>query len=149
MGIIVIIPLFIWFKNLGWVNTYMPLIVPAWFGGAFYIFLLRQFFMTIPQELSDAARIDGASEFRSFYQIILPLAKPALATVLLFEFLARWRDFLGEKVHDFVGPLLLSPGARYRMAASDGGVTDPDNPDHHPLFLHATHVHSGHHADGY
>jgi len=96
---VTIIPLFIWFKNLGWINTYAPLIVPAWFGGAFYIFLLRQFFMTIPQELSDAARIDGAGEFRSFVQIILPLARPALATVLLFEFLARWRDFLGPLIY--------------------------------------------------
>ncbi len=96
---VTIIPLFIWFKNLGWINTYAPLIVPAWFGGAFYIFLLRQFFMTIPKELSDAARIDGAGEFRSFAQIILPLARPALATVLLFEFLARWRDFLGPLIY--------------------------------------------------
>ena len=96
---VTIIPLFIWFKNLGWINTYAPLIVPAWFGGAFYIFLLRQFFMTIPQELSDAARIDGAGEFRSFLQIILPLARPALATVLLFEFLGRWRDFLGPLIY--------------------------------------------------
>lgn len=96
---VTIIPLFVWFKNLGWINTYAPLIVPAWFGGAFYIFLLRQFFMTIPQELSDAARIDGAGEFRSFAQIILPLARPALATVLLFEFLARWRDFLGPLIY--------------------------------------------------
>ncbi len=96
---VTIIPLFIVFKQLGWINTYLPLIVPAWFGGAFYIFLLRQFFMTIPQELSDAARIDGASEFRSYFQIILPLAKPALATVVLFEFLARWRDFLGPLIY--------------------------------------------------
>ncbi|MCD6291700.1 MAG: carbohydrate ABC transporter permease [Anaerolineae bacterium] len=96
---VTMIPLFIVFKNLGWINTFLPLIVPAWFGGAFYIFLLRQFFMTIPQELSDAARIDGASELRSYLQIVLPLAKPALATVALFEFLGRWRDFLGPLIY--------------------------------------------------
>src|SRR5438132_141584 len=72
-----------------------PLLVPHFFGDAFYIFLLRQFFMTIPQELSEAARIDGAGELRIFTRIVLPLAKPALATVALFEFLARWRDFFG------------------------------------------------------
>ncbi len=96
---VTIIPLFVQFTRFKWINTYLPLIVPAWFGGAFYIFLLRQFFMTIPQELSDAARIDGASEFRTFYQIVLPLARPALATVLLFEFLARWRDFQGPLIY--------------------------------------------------
>jgi len=96
---VTIIPLFVQFTRFKWINTYLPLIVPAWFGGAFYIFLLRQFFMTIPQELSDAARIDGAGEFRSFHQIILPLARPVLATVLLFEFLARWRDFQGPLIY--------------------------------------------------
>lgn len=96
---VTIIPLFVWFRQLGWLGTFLPLIVPHWCGGAFYIFLLRQFLMTIPQDLSDSARIDGASEFRAFSQVILPLAKPALATVALFEFLARWRDFLGPLIY--------------------------------------------------
>ncbi|MEM7029858.1 MAG: carbohydrate ABC transporter permease [Chloroflexota bacterium] len=93
------IPLFLVFKNLGWVNSFLPLIVPHWFGGALYIFLLRQFFMTIPMELSEAARIDGASEFRIYWGIIIPLAKPALATVAIFEFIARWRDYLGPLIY--------------------------------------------------
>jgi multiple sugar transport system permease protein len=96
---VTLIPLFIVFKNLGWVGDFRPLIVPHFFGGAFYIFLLRQFFMTIPMELSEAARIDGAGEFRIYWSVILPLAKPALATVAIFEFIARWRDYLGPLIY--------------------------------------------------
>lgn len=96
---VTLIPLFLVFKNLGWVGDFRPLIVPHFFGGALYIFLLRQFFMTIPMELSEAARIDGASELRTHWSIILPLAKPALATVAIFEFIARWRDYLGPLIY--------------------------------------------------
>lgn len=96
---VTMIPLFIVFKNLGWVNSWLPLIVPHWFGGALYIFLLRQFFMTIPMELSEAARIDGANEFKIYYSIILQLSKPALATVAIFEFIARWRDYIGPLIY--------------------------------------------------
>ncbi len=96
---VTMIPLFITFAKLGWVNTFKPLIVPAFLGNAFYIFLLRQFFMTIPAELSDAARIDGASEFGIFSRIILPLSKPVLAVVALFQFLGSWNDFLGPLIY--------------------------------------------------
>jgi len=96
---VTMIPLFVIFSDLGWVGTYLPLVVPRFFGAAFYIFLLRQFFMTIPQELTDAARIDGASEMRIYTSLILPLAKPALATIVVFEFLARWRAFLGPMIY--------------------------------------------------
>jgi len=96
---VTMIPLFLVFRTLGWVGTPLPLIVPAFFGSPFFIFLLRQFFMTIPQELSEAARIDGASEFRIFGSVILPLAKPALAVIALFEFLNAWRDFLGPLLY--------------------------------------------------
>jgi multiple sugar transport system permease protein len=96
---VTLIPLFLVFKNLGWVGDFRPLIIPHFFGGALYIFLLRQFFMTIPIELSEAARIDGASELRIYRSIILPLAKPALATVAIFEFIARWRDYLGPLIY--------------------------------------------------
>jgi multiple sugar transport system permease protein len=96
---VTLIPLFLVFKNLGWNNSFLPLIVPHFFGSALYIFLLRQFFMTIPMELSEAARMDGASEFRIYWAIILPLAKPALATVAIFEFIARWRDYLGPLIY--------------------------------------------------
>lgn len=93
------IPLFILFKHMGWTNTYKPLIIPAFFGSPFYIFLLRQFFRTIPMELSDAAKVDGATELTIYLRIILPLVKPALTTVALFEFLARWNDFMGPLIY--------------------------------------------------
>jgi multiple sugar transport system permease protein len=83
------------FQMLG---TYKPLWLPAWFGNAFNIFLLRQFFMTIPKELSEAARIDGCNEFSIFWRIVLPLARPALAVVALFSFMGVWNDFLGPLV---------------------------------------------------
>lgn len=96
---VTMIPLFLVFRSLGWVGTYKPLIIPSFFGNGFYIFLLRQFFRTIPQDLSDAAYIDGCSEFRIYLTIMLPLAKPALATVALFSFLASWGDFLGPLIY--------------------------------------------------
>jgi multiple sugar transport system permease protein len=95
----VVIPsLYVLFKQLGWIGTFRPLWVPAWFGGAFSIFLLRQFFMTIPRELDEAARIDGCSHMGILTRIILPLSKPALATVVLLQFAGSWNDFLGPLV---------------------------------------------------
>jgi len=97
---VTMIPLFVLFKNLGWLNTFKPLIVPAFFGGgAFNIFLLRQFFLTIPSELFDAARIDGCSEWRIYWNIVLPLAKPALATVAILTFMMTWNDFFGPLIY--------------------------------------------------
>ena len=97
---VIMIPQYIMFKYLGWIDTYLPLIVPNWFGGGvFNIFLLRQFFRTIPGDLSEAARIDGASELRIYWQIILPLAGPALAVVAIFTFLNTWNDFLGPLIY--------------------------------------------------
>ena len=96
---VTMVPLFIVFSKLGWVNSYGPLIVPSFFGSAFFIFLLRQFFMSIPRDLIDAAKIDGASYIRIYAQIVLPLAKPAMFTVALFQFLNSWRDFLGPLIY--------------------------------------------------
>jgi multiple sugar transport system permease protein len=96
---VTMIPVYILFHRLGWVGTYLPLIVPAFFGSPFFIFLLRQFFMTIPMELSDAARIDGCSEPGIFWRIILPLAKPALATTMLLSFLWTYTDYLGPLIY--------------------------------------------------
>jgi len=98
-GQVTLIPLFVVFKQLGLVGTFYPLILPSFFGNAFYIFLLRQFFMTVPKELSEAARIDGASEIGIYVRILLPLVKPALATIALFEFIRQWKDFLGPLVY--------------------------------------------------
>lgn len=93
------IPLYLVFRNLNWINTYYPLIVPTFLGSPFFIFLLRQFFMSLPEELADAGRVDGASEFRIFTQIILPLAKPALAVVALFQFIGSWNDYFGPLIY--------------------------------------------------
>ena len=92
---VVLIPTFLLFKALGWLDTLLPLIVPSFFGGgAFFIFLLRQFFLTIPRELDEAAKIDGANSLQIRVRILLPLARPALATTAIFSFLAHWNDFL-------------------------------------------------------
>lgn len=97
---ITIVPSFIIFTRLGWVDTILPLTVPYFFGGgAFNIFLLRQFFRTIPEELADAARIDGCTEFGIYWRIMMPLSKPALITVAIFTFLAAWNDLLGPVVY--------------------------------------------------
>jgi multiple sugar transport system permease protein len=96
---VTMVPLFIMFSKLHWTNTFLPLIVPCFFGNAFYIFLLRQFFLGIPRELSEAARIEGASELQILWHIILPLARPALFTVALFQFLFSWNDFLGPLIY--------------------------------------------------
>jgi multiple sugar transport system permease protein len=96
-GYVLLIPNFLLFWKLGWLNTYLPLIVPFYFGGfvgGFYIFLFRQFFLTIPHDLDEAARIDGASFPRIFWSIILPLSLPAFATAAIIEGIRRWNDFL-------------------------------------------------------
>lgn len=94
------IPLFVLYKKLGWLNTYYPLVVGSFFGGgAFNIFLLRQFFSTLPNELSEAAKVDGCSEMRIFLNIVLPLCKPALATIAIFSFMGSWNDFFGPLIY--------------------------------------------------
>lgn len=99
-GAVTMIPRFIIFKWLGWLDTFAPLIVPFWMGGsAFSVFLLRQFFLTIPMELEDAARIDGASSALIFGRIMLPLAVPAMTVVAIFSFLGHWNDFMGPLIY--------------------------------------------------
>lgn len=98
-GFVTLIPQYVLFSKLQWINTYYPLVVPAFFGSAFFIFLLRQFYMTIPNELIEAAKIEGASHFRIWWTIGLPLTKPALATVAIFSFNGAWNDFLGPLLY--------------------------------------------------
>ncbi|MCL4543645.1 MAG: carbohydrate ABC transporter permease [Chloroflexi bacterium] len=98
-GIVLIIPTYIIFAKIHWVNTLLPLTVPPLLGGAFDIFLLRQFFLTIPLELQDSALIDGASHLRIWWSIVMPLSKPALATVGIFRFLGAWNDFFGPLIY--------------------------------------------------
>lgn len=94
-----IIPLFLIWREVGWLNTLLPLIVPSWFGHAFYIFLMRQFIMTIPFELDDAARIDGCGTFRIYWNIVVPLSKPALATIAIFSFQSKWNQFFEPLIY--------------------------------------------------
>jgi multiple sugar transport system permease protein len=96
---VIMIPIYMIFRSLGWLDTWLPLIVPAFFGNPFYIFLLRQFFLGLPRDLEDAARVDGAGSFRILWQIFLPLSKPVLVTVAMFTFVATWNDFLGPLLY--------------------------------------------------
>lgn len=97
---VTLIPVYIIFRNLKMIDTLWPLIIPSFFGGgAFNIFLLRQFFMTLPFELDDAAKIDGCSNFRTFWNILLPLCKPALGAIAVFQFVGHWNDFFGPLIY--------------------------------------------------
>lgn len=112
-GVVTLIPSFILFRWLGWINTYWPLIVPLFFGTAFAIFLSRQFFLTLPGELEDAAKIDGANPLQTFWYIFLPLATPILATLAGLGFIARWNDYLGPLIYlsdqtKYTIPLMLA-----------------------------------------
>jgi multiple sugar transport system permease protein/sn-glycerol 3-phosphate transport system permease protein len=98
-SVVTLVPTYILFQKLGWVNTFLPLIVPNFFGSAFYIFLLRQFMMTISLELEDAARIDGASSFGIWWRIMLPLVRPALLMSAVFTFQTNWNDYLGPLIY--------------------------------------------------
>lgn len=96
---VLMVPTYSLFKWLGWIGTFRPLWVPCFFGSAFSIFLLRQFFKRIPMELSEAAKIDGASELRIYFDVVLPLAKPAMYVIALFTFMWAWNDFMGPLLY--------------------------------------------------
>jgi multiple sugar transport system permease protein/sn-glycerol 3-phosphate transport system permease protein len=96
---VTLVPTYIAFNKLGWINSFKPLIVPAFFGNPFFLFMLRQFYLSIPKELEESARIDGASSYRIWWSIMLPLTKPALATVAVFTFFGTYNDFLGPLIY--------------------------------------------------
>ncbi len=98
-GVVTLIPVFIIFRTINWVGTFYPLWVPAWLGMAFYIFLMRQYMLTLPIELDEAAKIDGASNFRILWQIIAPLCGPAITTVAIFAFLYHYNDFIHPLIY--------------------------------------------------
>jgi multiple sugar transport system permease protein/sn-glycerol 3-phosphate transport system permease protein len=132
-GIVLVIPQFVLFQRLQWIDTYFPLIVPSFFGNAFYIFLLRQFFLTIPRDLEDAARIDGAGYLRIYAQIALPLAWPALLAVALYTFVGTWNDFLGPLIYlSHQEKFTVSVALRYLQ----GGMRS--RPEHHLMMAAAT-----------
>jgi len=98
-GQVTMIPLFMTFRKIGWTNSILPLVVPTFLGNAFFVFLLRQFYRSIPKDLIEAARIDGCSELGIWARIMLPLSRPALAVVALFTFIGAWNDFLGPLIY--------------------------------------------------
>lgn len=133
---VTLIPTYLLFKNFGWIDTYYPLIVPLWFGGgAFNIFLMRQFMMNIPFDLDEAAKIDGASSWRTLWQIIVPLCKPAIATMATLGFIANWNNFLGPLI--FLNTELkytVAVGLRYFQSAVAGGAGAVSRPQDHLLM---------------
>ena len=125
-GEVTLIPTFMLFKYLGWLDKLVCLIVPNWFGtprSAFYIFLLRQFFMTLPKEIDEAARVDGAGVLRVLFSIIMPLSKPALATAAILSFLLHWNEFLQALIFlNTTQHFTLPLGIRYfQVTTVDGG----------------------------
>ena len=97
-GVVTLVPLYILFAKLDWIDTFLPLTIPALLGSPFYIFMLRQFFLTLPMELEEAALIDGAGRLRIWWTILMPLSKPAIATVAIFSFMFAWNDFTGPLI---------------------------------------------------
>jgi ABC-type glycerol-3-phosphate transport system permease component len=96
---VTMVPKYLFFNKLGWLDTFLPLIVPAYFGSAFYIFMIRQFYMGIPYELEDSARIDGCNAYGTWLKIIIPLSMPVLVTVGIFTFMGTWNDFMGPLIY--------------------------------------------------
>ena len=128
---VVMVPQFILFFKIGWVNTYLPLIVPQWGGQAFFIFMMVQFFRTIPLELDQSAMIDGCSKFTIFSRILFPLIKPALITSIIFSFYWRWEDFLGPLLY-LNRPKTFTVSLAMRMFA------DPSSTDWGAIFAMGT-----------
>lgn len=98
-GVVTLVPTYVIFRDLGWVNTYLPLIVPTFLGTPYYIFLFRQFFLRIPESLSEAARVDGASELHIYARIIMPVSRPVIASVAVLAFVQAWTDYLGPLIY--------------------------------------------------
>jgi multiple sugar transport system permease protein len=96
---VTMIPMFIIFRWLGWINTFLPLIVPQWLAGPFFVFMFRQFFAQIPEELVEAARMDGASNWRIYWQIMLPLSGPVIAITAIYTFMGTWNDFMNPLIY--------------------------------------------------
>ena len=119
-----IISTFLMFRQIGWLDTWWPLIVPAFFGGgAFSIFLFRQFFLSLPKDMDEAAELDGANSLRVLWSIILPLSKPAIATLAIFAFLGRWNDFFHPLIYlNSTDKFTVSLGLRfYQQTVGYGG----------------------------
>jgi ABC-type glycerol-3-phosphate transport system permease component len=129
---VTLIPQYLLFKNLGWLDTFLPLIVPFWLGGgAFNIFLMRQFFMSLPYDLDEAARIDGASSWRVFWQILMPLCKAAIATMATLGFISHWNSFLAPLIFiSSQSKYLVAVGLRYFSSGVANGQAAARPQDH-------------------
>ena len=121
--VVTLVPSYVIFDRLGWVNTFLPLIIPAIGGSAFYIFMMRQFFMNIPRDLDEAATIDGCNSFMILFRILLPQMKPAIATMLILSFNGVWSDYIGPNLY-LQKPALhtLSIGLNYFKSMSGGSM---------------------------
>jgi len=141
--VVTLIPTFFMWSRLGFVDTYVPLILPSWFGGGvFNIFLLRQFFRTIPREYDEAATLDGANHFQILWHVIVPLSRPALITIAILSFLYHWNDFLGPLIYlsdpDKFTLALVYRTSRVEYSASggaDGRFDSHARPRHCPFFF--------------
>jgi multiple sugar transport system permease protein len=123
---VTMVPTFIVFRLIRWVDTYLPLIVPAYTAPAFAVFLMRQFFMTINRELDDAAKVDGCNEFVTLFRILMPLSMPALTTIAIFSFTANWNDFLGPLIYlSSADKYTLALGINYLRSFRGGGDLAP------------------------
>jgi ABC-type glycerol-3-phosphate transport system permease component len=133
---VTLIPTYLLFKNFGWIDTWYPLWVPSWLGGgAFNIFLMRQFMMTIPFDLDEAARLDGASSWRILWQIITPLCRPAIATMATLGFITNWNNFLGPLIFlNTESKYTVAVGLRYFQSAVAGGAGAVSRPQDHLLM---------------
>jgi len=133
---VTLIPTYLLFKNLNWIDTYLPLIVPSWFGGgAFNIFLMRQFMLAIPFDLDEAAKLDGANSWRILWQIIVPLCKPAIATMATLGFIANWNNFLAPLIFlNTEAKYTLAVGMRYFQSAVAQGSAVVSRPQDHLLM---------------
>jgi multiple sugar transport system permease protein len=120
---VTMIPVFVLFRSLGMIDTFWPLIIPAWLASPFFVFMFRQFFAQIPEELIEAARIDGASNWRIYWQLMLPLSGPVMAIVAIYTFLAAWNDFLGPLIYLNSPRTARSPWRSTPSAASTASAT--------------------------
>ena len=154
-GIVTFIPTYVLFKYLHLIGTYAPLIVANFLGNAFFIFMIRQFFMGMPWELSDAAKVDGASEWLIFWRIMLPLVRPALMVVAVFTFLYTWNDFFGPLIYlsdqsqypAIARPVYLQGPAHHRLEPPDGRLDRGHPAPDRPVFLYSALLPAGYYPD--
>ena len=136
-GTVTFIPVYLLFARIGWIHTFLPLLVPAFFGAAFNIFLMRQFMMTLPFELDESARIDGASSFRIFWKILLPQVQPVIATVAIFSFMGAWNDFFGPLLYLKEELYTLALGLAYYRADQIAGASQGTTNWHYMMAISA------------